>query len=353
MGENMKTRKLNTGKYSSKISKKTSGIDAKAMLRKTRRLIFFFIIISICLSGILIGVSVRTKSIEAQYQEYIKAPSQNALNNELLSYKDVYEQFETSFLGNQSCQSLMGGFFYEGADCSICPDDDGKKMILRTDDKEITLCEGLASDINVKDGSVYFRKLNSRSISLFDSSTGKTTEMPIKNVGQFIICGDTLYYIDLATSSLMSVNIVTSKAEEIIHSGVTAFVVAGNNIIYLDSNHILYELNISEHTKITVGKNIAAFAYNGILRMQNNKKIYSKSLDKKAIWDCHLTIQCNRLLGITETQMFVESEDGIYACNIATNKNRKIAEDTFIGASDEKLLIYNSSDKSYQVIELN
>ncbi len=87
--------------------------------------------------------------------------------------------------------------------------------------------------------------------------------------------------------------------------------------------------------------------------MQNNKKIYSKSLDKKAIWDCHLAIQCNRLLGITETQMFVESEDGIYACNIATNKNRKIAEDTFIGASDEKLLIYNSSDKSYQVIELN
>ena len=177
--------------------------------------------------------------------------------------------------------------------------------------------------------------------------------MPIKNVGQFIICGDTLYYIDLATSSLMSLNMVTSKTEEIIHSGAITFVVAGNNIIYLDSDHVLYELNISDNTRITVGKNIAAFTYNGILWMQNNEKIYSKSLDKKAIRDCLLDIQCNRLLGITETQMFVESEDGIYACNIETNTSRKIAEGTFVGASDEKLLIYNSSDGNYRVIELD
>ena len=88
----------------------------------------------------------------------------------------------------------------------------------------------------------------------------------------------------------MSLNMVTSKTEEIIHSGAITFVVAGNNIIYLDSDRVLYELNISDHTRITVGKNIAAFTYNGILWMQNNEKIYSKSLDKKAIRDCLLDI---------------------------------------------------------------
>ena len=87
--------------------------------------------------------------------------------------------------------------------------------------------------------------------------------------------------------------------------------------------------------------------------MQNNEKVYSKSLDKKAIKDCSLDIQCNRLLGITETQMFVESEDGIYACNIETNTSHKVAEGAFVGGSDEKLLVYNSSDGSYQVIELD
>ena len=349
----MKTQNLNTGNYSSKISKKVSNIEAKAKARKIRRFVLLVIILSVCFGGILVGVSSRTKSIETQYQEYIEAPNQNALNNELLSYKDVSAQFETLFLGNQSCQSLMGGFFYEGTDCSIYPDDTGEKMVLRSEDKEITLCEGLASDINVKDGSIYFRKLNSRSISSFHISTGKTIEMPIKNVGQFIICGDTLYYIDLATSSLMSLNMMTSKTEEIIHSGATTFVVAGNNIIYLDSDHVLYELNISDHAKTIVSKNIVEFAYNGMLWMQNSEKVYSKSLDKKAIKDCFLDIQCNRLLGTTGTQMFVESEDGIYACNIETNTSRKIAEGTFVGASDEKLLIYNSSDGSYQVIELD
>lgn len=349
----MKDQNLNTGKYSSKISKKASNIEAKAKSRKIRRLIFLGITLFVCLGGIFIGISGRSKSIETQYQEYIDAPNQSVLNKELLSYKDVSKQFETSFLGNQSCQSLMGGFFYDGTDCSIYPDEAGKKMILRSGDKKVTLCEGLASDINVKDGSVYYRKLNSRGISLFAISTGKTIDMPIKNVGQFIICGDELYYIDLETSSLMSFDMVMSKTEEIVGSGVAAFVVAGNNIIYLDSDHVLYELNRNDHTRTTVGKNIAEFAYNGILWMQNNEKVYRKSLDKKAIKDCAFDIQCNRLLGITGTQMFVESEDGIYACNIETETSRKITESTFIGASDEKLLIYNSSDQSYQVIELD
>lgn len=349
----MKMQNLNTGIYSSKISKKASSIEGKATSRKIRRLIFLGITLLVCLGGIFIGISGRLKSIETQYQEYTDAPNQSALNNELLSYKDVVKQFETSFLGNQSCQSLMGGFFYEGANCSIYPDEAGKKMILQSGDKEVTLCEGLASDINVKDGSVYYRKLNSRSISSYTFSSGKTTEMPIMNVGQFIICGDKLYYIDLVTSSLMSFDMETSETEEVIRSEVYSFVVAGNSIIFLCSDHILLEMNLSDHTRTTVGKNIAEFAYNGILWLQNNEKVYSKSLDKKAIKEYPFDIQCNRLLGIAETHMFVESEEGIYACNIETNTSRRIAEGIFVGASDEKLLIYNSSDGSYQVIEID
>ena len=124
----------------------------------------------------------------------------------------------------------------------------------------------------------------------------------------------------------------TSETEDIIRSDVSSFVIAGNNNIFLDSDHILHELNISNHIQTTVGKNIAEFTYNGKLWMQNNKKVYSKSLDKKAIKEWPFSIQCNRLLGVTETKIFVESEDGIYACNIETNTSRKIAEGTFVGA---------------------
>ena len=349
----MKGQNFNTSEYLSQVSKEAADIETNAKTKKIIRLFFLSLIILICLGGILLGVFGRTKSLETQYQAYIKAPNQRVLNNELLSYKDVSKQFETSFLGNQPCQSLMGGFFYEGADCTICPDEAGTKMVFRSRGKELTLCEGLASDINVKDGSVYYRKLNSRSISLFIISKGETTEVPIKNVGQFIICGDTLYYIDLAASSLMSFDMLTSEVDEVIPAEVSEFVIVGNNIIYLSGDHILYESNIDNHRQTTIGKNITEFTYNGKLWMQNNKNVYSKFLDKKEIVDCSLAIQCNRLLGITESQMFVESEDGIYICNIKTNTSRKISEGTFIGASDDKLLAYNSFDNSYQVIELD
>lgn len=345
----MKTQNLNTGKYSSKISKKASTIEAKAKSRKIRRLIFLGITLLVCLGGIFMGISGRSKSIETQYQEYIEAPNQSALNNELLSYKDVSKQFEMSFLGNQSWQSLMGGFFYDGTECIIYPDEAGKEMILRLGDKEVTLCEGLASDINVKDGSVYYRKLNSRSISSFAISTGKTSEMPIKNVGQFVICGDKLYYIDLATSSLVAFDMTTSETEEVVRSAVSSFVVAGNNIIFLGSDHILYEMNLGDHSQTTVGKNITEFAYNGKLWMQNNEKVYSKSLDKKAIKEYPFDIQCNRLLGITETQMFVESEDGIYMYDLESGVKQKISEGVFVGGSSERMLIYDTSERIYYV----
>ncbi len=92
--------------------------------------------------------------------------------------------------------------------------------------------------------------------------------MPIKNVGQFVICGDKLYYIDLATSSLVAFDMTTSETEEVVRSAVSSFVVAGNNIIFLGSDHILYEINLSDHTQTTVGKNIAEFVYNGKLWME-------------------------------------------------------------------------------------
>ena len=349
----MKINNIDTGKYSREILEKTSKIEAKAKSRKTRRLIFLGIILFVCLGGIFIGVSNRSKSIETQYKNYIETPNRSALNNELLSYKGVSEQFETTCLGNKACQSLMGGFFYDGTDFSVYPDEAGTKMMLCSADKEITLCDGLASDINVKDGFVYYRKLNTREILSSNISDGTTAELPMKNVGQFIICEDELYYIDLSSSALIAFDIVTAESNEIIHSGVSSFIVIGNNIIFLDGEHTLCELNLSNHSYTKIGGNISEFSYNGKLWIQNNKKVYNKPLDKKAIKDFTFDIQCNRLLGISGTRIYVESEDGIYVYGIEASAGLKLAEGIFVGASDERILVYDSSDDIYQVIAIN
>ena len=64
-------------------------------------------------------------------------------------------------------------------------------------------------------------------------------------------------------------------------------------------------------------------------------------------------IQCNRLLGASKTNLYIESDDGIYICNIDSNICKKVADGIFIGASDEKILIYNSTEKRYQVVTID
>ena len=349
----MESQDIKTGTYSTIISKKVIKIEAKSKLRTIRRLFFLGIILLVCFGGIFMGIISKYKYLDIQYQKYIENPNQSALNDELLSYKDIYKLFEASFLGNHPYQSLMGGFFYEGIDYSIRPDNEGRNMVVRSGDKQVILCEGLASDINVKDGFVYYRRLNSRSITSFNITTGKVTDMPLNNVGQFIICGDKLFYIDLSTSSLVLFNMTTHESEKIIQSDVSSFVIAGNNIIYLGNDKVLYEINLSDYSKTIVKENITEFTYNGKLWFQNNIKVYTKALNKKNVKECGLGgIQCNHLFGITETQIFFESEDGIYVYNIKTNTSRKIVESIFVGASDETLLIYNTSTSNYQVIDL-
>ena len=346
----MKTNELDTEKYISNIAKKTSDIEAKAKTRKFRRRVFLCIILLVCFGGSLIGISDRSDFLEVQYMNYMKSPDYSVLSNELLSHKDVFEQFENTYLGNKVGQSLMGGFFYNGAEYSIYPDETGSKMILHSAASDTVLCSGLASDINVKNGVIYYRKLNSRTISSYNISSKSSSELPLKNVGQFIVCDNKIYYVDLGLSSLMIFDLGSAENVELIQSGVSSFAVVGNNVIVLDDEHNLYEMNPTDRNKTIIGKNISAFSYNGMLWIQNNEKIYSGFLDKKSIKNFTLDIHCNRLLGVSKTNIYIEADDGIYICDINTNTSKKAADGIFVGASDGKMLIYAPSERKYQVI---
>lgn len=346
----MKTKNLDTGNYSVKLSKKAAKIERKSKSGRIRRTVFLILILFACVTCIIIGISSRSKSIESQYQKYIASQDILTLNNELISYKDVSERFETTFLGNKGCLSLMGGFFYNGEDYSIFPDESCCKMILHSSEAEQSICDCLASDINVINGTIYYRKLNSRTISTFNITDKMSNELPVQNVGQFIICGDVLYYIDLKSSALNSFNLASLESKEIIESGVISFIVAGNNIFYLSDDHVLSELNMNDNIKETIGNNISSFSYNGKLWMQNNDKVYTKYLDNKAIHDFHFDIPCNRLLGVTASKVYFESNDGIYACAVESSTSQKIAEGTFISASDDNVLIYSTTDDAYKIV---
>lgn len=348
----MKRNNTNTGKYINKISQKATSIEAKGKSRKVRRFIFLGIILIVCAGGIIFGISEKNNTIETQYQRYLEEPDQSALSNELLSYKDVSDLFITSFLGNHPSQSLMGGYYFCGTNCSVYPDQNCERMLLCIDNKETEICKGLASDINVKDGFVYYRKLNTRTISRYSISEGKSANLPLSDVGQFVVWNNKLAYVDLSSSALMEYDLESSESKELIPSGVSSFAIIGRYVVYLSSEHTLYEMDLSDGSQTVLGKNISTFSYDSLLWLQNNDKVYSKSLDDKAITERATDLLCNRLLGVSGTYLFIESDDGIYLFDTANESNRKIADGIFVGAKDTEIIVFIPERDAYQVIEV-
>ena len=348
----MKKDDMKTGEYIDNISEEASLITAKARPAKVRRVIFLILFLLICFGGIALGYYEKKTSNEKLYNAYWDAPDRTKLTDELISYKDIFKQFQSNYLGNEVCQSLMGGYFYNDGDIAIYPNDKASAMILFSDNVEKVLCIGLITDINVKDGCIFFRTSDTRKIYIYDTVEKKSYRLALENVGQFVVCDDEIFYIDMLSSSLMMYNFKTQDPSKEVKTDVSSFAVIGNSIIFLDNNQNLYELNLTDSQQTLLSSNVATFSYNGTLWIQNNDKIYYRTLSNKALKGFDIEVQCHRLLGTTETMLYVESLEGISVIDIETGKCEQTIEGTFVGASEDKLLIYSPTNKDYQIFYL-
>ncbi len=340
---------LLTGHYLDELNKKVSKIEKQAKTNRIRQIILLCLMLAVCAGGILYGASSKTDSLDMQYQEFYEAPDRSNLDQDLLSYKDTYQLFVKYYLGNNPWQSMLGGYFYSSDSCLIYPSKDASKTVLRIEGSEFEISEFLADNLNVQNDTVFFRNPISREVYKYDISTHVTTALMIQNAGQFVVCGDDYYYIDLSQSALIRYDSIHGTHECMVDNGVTSFVLAGNDIIYLDTAHTLYCLNTLNNTSTVIADNITSFTYNGALWFQNNDTIYQKKLDEKVINDIELGLQCNRLLGVTETSLLFETEDGVYIHDLTQNTNKKAGDNVLVGASDDMFLWYLISDNTYHL----
>ena len=342
---------LLTGIYSTELNKKVSKIEKHAKTTYIRQIILFCLMLTVCAGGVFYGVLSRIDSLNRQYQAFFEAPDRSNLDQELLSYKDTYQLYVKDYLGNNPWQSMMGGYFYSSDSCLIYPNKDASKTIISIGGSEFDISEFLADNLNVRGNTVYFRNPASREVYKYDISTHSTTALMIQNAGQFVVCGDDYYYIDLCQSALIWYNSIRGVCDCLVESGVLSFVVAGNDIVYLDTSHTLNCFNTLNHTSAVIAENITSFTYNGSLWFQNNDVIYQKKLDKKTIEVIDLGLQCNRFLGATETSLLFESEDGVYIHDLNQNTNSKIGDNVLVGASEDMSLWFRISDNTYQLIK--
>ena len=347
----MKQKNLTTQEYLDDLTKKTSKIASKAKARKIRRIVILVIFILTCVIGIIFGITNKKEYIEKQYIEYCNTNDNSLLTKELLSYKDIYTLFEHKYLGNDNSQILMGGFFYNRDNISIYPDNTVTKMILTYDDQEVVLCEGLASDINVANNMVYYKKLNSNEISAYDVKTKVTSILPLENVGEFIIFDNKAYYIDMNNSSLMLWDFELNTFEEIVESGVYSFAIVGNYILFLTVEHNLFEIDLDGNNKTSIASNVTSFSFNEEIWIQNNEKLYKESFDKQFMQEVNLDFSCKRLLGVTDDKVYFESADGIYALYKDTSEYKKVENYIFVGASNDKVFAYRLKDSTYHILK--
>ena len=336
-----------TGDYTKELTNQISRIEKRAKNNISRKIVFFLLMIAISAGGLFYGVSDKENTMKMQYKEYEESPDQSKLTPELLSYKDTYKLFVDDYLGNNPSQSMMGGYFYSDVPCIIHPNKDATGTIITIDNKEYEMTAYLADNINVRGDYVFFRNPVTREILSYDITEQKTTPLGIFNVGQFVVCGDDYYYIDLLKSSLEKYNNETKDNVTIVESGISSFVIAGNNIIYLDVAHTLNSYNLKNAKVTALGENITAFAFNGSLWIQNNSTVYQKNLIDKRLTEVDLGLQCNRLLGATDSDITFESVDGVYVYSISDNINSKLGNDLFIGACNNMVLWYNSKENKY------
>ena len=340
---------LLTGLYLDELNKKVSKIEKQAKTNRIRQIILLCLMLAVCAAGIFYGASSKIDSLDMQYQEFYEAPDRSNLDQDLLSYKDTYQLYVKYYLGNNPWQSMLGGYFYSSDSCLIYPSKDASKTILRIEGSEFEISEFLADNLNVQNDTVFFRNPISREVYKYDISTHITTALTIQNTGQFVVCGDDYYYIDLSQSALIRYDGIHGTRECMVGSGVTSFVLAGNDIIYLDTAHTLNCLNTLSSKSTVLADNITSFTYNGTLWFQNNDIVYGKKLDKMIIEETELGLKCNRLLGATETSLLFETEDGVYIHDLIENTNKKIGNNVLVGASDDMFLWFCISDNTYQL----
>ena len=308
-------------------------------------------LVILVLVGIIYGKKEKDSDIQKQYEYYIKTRDANCLTTELMAYKDTYELYENDYLGNSPYQSIMGGFFYNGDQCSVYPDENAGTTVVYKNGKEDTLCNFVADSINVRKTTILYRDPSTREIYTYDTNTKNVLKIGIKNVSQFVVCGANYYYIDIGNDrALVCHNEKTKKSNIIVDKGVVSFAMAGKSIIFLNEDHVLKKYDIETKKADIIYKNIFTFSYNGVLFFQNDHTVYKKELNEKKITEVDTKIECNRLLGITESTIFVESENGIYSYSEKGSKKFDTNGNIFIAAEKTKVLLYSVKQNCYRTI---
>ena len=318
-------------------------IDESKMKKKQMRFwVFFGFFVTMFVAAIIGGIVLDHYTQENDYaklQAAIQSDDVAAMDalykqDYLLDYEDAVANYEKVYLGNSNANILQDG--------KVCTRDNyvldatGGNLVKIEGETEQTIVKSPVSFVNERNGTIYYRLEKDKSLMAFADGQ-HTVVLKDTCVGQCLIDGDVLYYINLDNNAYIhAFDFTTSEDKVIVEKPMQYFAIVGNRLITVSRANDFVIYNKQTGFYKTGLSNATSFVLNadGKLYVSDGKNIISCSVnlrneERVAMAEGQLiAVLGNAFLVQNDTSLVYVFDDASYlvAENIGTCKYASIQD---------------------------
>ena len=239
-----------------------------------------------------------------------------------MRYPDLFDKFESGYLGNKSMNSLNYGLVADNQFGYTSTNETGETL-LHTNGKEVAISTEQISQINIGKDIVAFRGSDKK---LYTCKHDGSDKKAIVNdrVGTVVLSGDTIYYVNYSKSNdLYKYNLKDKKSELVFEADVKNFTVVADSILYMDYSNKLMLQSIDSTTPSWTNANVVKFYFNGEVFVQNNDKIIKFNLNNHFPED--IATGVNEFLGVDENNIYYTIKNKLYSQKLDNGEKKELS----------------------------
>lgn len=296
--------------------------------RKVKTCITSVIFCLISLSLIILAMRIddhkletyRNDAYSAMEHGDIQRALQMCLRPGMATYKDIPALYEKLSLGNSFQSILQFGEVLEGSPDIFAFFDNP----IRDPELELGVRSNIAF-LNRYGDQVFFRDNDDRRVHVFNGSSSSLFDGVTQEVGEILIDGDSLFFVDLEDgSALKEFSLLRGTVASYSMIRCSTFIIIGNTIFAFDKEtREVTSFSKSFGKRIASVKGVDSFYFCDGLYVQSGDEIYNISLDLKRKRKIEPLSGC-RLVGSNGRSLYYCDDDSVYQLETETMESRKI-----------------------------
>lgn len=254
--------------------------------------------------------------------EDLDAMSKLASSLENIKYPDLFEKYESGYLGNKTTNALNYGFIAENqyGYTSIRKNGD---IVFHDGDKTSTISTKEISQINITKDAIIYRGTDRKIYSCKHDGTDNKTLVEDKT-GMVVVAGDYVYYVDYSKLNyLYRYSLTDEKTETVIESEVDKFIIVADSILYTDYSNNLFLQGIGSSTASWSDNNVAKFYFNGEVYIQNNDEIIKFNVNNH--FPETVAEGVDEFLGVSGESIYYTAEGKLYSQDTDSETKKELS----------------------------